>query len=52
LTSPFENKGGLPRNPANKNKGKFLTLAEFLELAKVKAVTGILINREVSLSLS
>ncbi|KAL9399677.1 hypothetical protein Peur_008638 [Populus x canadensis] len=46
LTSPFENKGGLPRNPANKNKGKFLTLAEFLELAKVKAVTGILINIE------
>ncbi|XP_011033465.1 PREDICTED: glycerophosphodiester phosphodiesterase GDPDL6-like [Populus euphratica] len=46
LTSPFENKGGLPRNPANKNKGKFLSLAEFLELAKVKAVTGILINIE------
>ncbi|KAL9339559.1 hypothetical protein Peur_068574 [Populus x canadensis] len=46
LTSPFENKGGLPRNPANKSKGKFLTLAEFLELAKVKAVTGILINIE------
>ncbi|KAJ6746182.1 GLYCEROPHOSPHORYL DIESTER PHOSPHODIESTERASE [Salix koriyanagi] len=52
LTSPFENKGGLPRNPANKNKGKFLTLAEFLELARVKAVTGILINIEVSVSLS
>ncbi|XP_011017989.1 PREDICTED: glycerophosphodiester phosphodiesterase GDPDL6-like [Populus euphratica] len=46
LTSPFESKGGLPRNPANKSKGKFLTLAEFLELAKVKAVTGILINIE------
>uniref|UniRef100_A0A6N2MQM7 glycerophosphodiester phosphodiesterase n=1 Tax=Salix viminalis TaxID=40686 RepID=A0A6N2MQM7_SALVM len=46
LTSPFENKGGLPRNPANKNKGKFLNLAEFLELARVKAVTGILINIE------
>ncbi|KAJ6857376.1 glycerophosphodiester phosphodiesterase GDPDL6-like [Populus alba x Populus x berolinensis] len=46
LTSPFENNGGLPRNPANKSKGKFLTLAEFLELAKVKAVTGILINIE------
>ncbi|KAJ6743024.1 GLYCEROPHOSPHODIESTER PHOSPHODIESTERASE GDPDL6-RELATED [Salix viminalis] len=46
LTSPFENKGGLPRNPANKNRGKFLTLAEFLELARVKAVTGILINIE------
>ncbi|KAJ6759152.1 GLYCEROPHOSPHODIESTER PHOSPHODIESTERASE GDPDL6-RELATED [Salix koriyanagi] len=46
LTSPFENKGGLPRNPANKDKGKFLTLPEFLEFAKVKAVTGILINIE------
>ncbi|KAJ6731771.1 GLYCEROPHOSPHODIESTER PHOSPHODIESTERASE GDPDL6-RELATED [Salix purpurea] len=46
LTSPFENKGGLPRNPANKDKGKFFTLPEFLEFAKVKAVTGILINIE------
>ncbi|KAG6740901.1 hypothetical protein POTOM_056372 [Populus tomentosa] len=51
LTSPFENNGGLPRNPANKSKGKFLTLAEFLELAKVKAVTGILINIEHVLGL-
>lgn len=32
------------RNPANKNNGKFVTLAEFLELAKTKAVTGILVN--------
>ena len=46
MTSPFENKGGLPRNPANKDKGKFFTLAEFLEFAKIKAVTGILINIE------
>ncbi|KAJ6863371.1 hypothetical protein NC652_040046 [Populus alba x Populus x berolinensis] len=51
LTSPFENNGGLPRNPANKSKGKLLTLAEFLELAKVKAVTGILINIEHVLGL-
>ncbi|KAL5100973.1 hypothetical protein RYX36_005300 [Vicia faba] len=34
------------RNPANKNSGKFVTLLEFLELAKDKAVTGILINIE------
>ncbi|KAF7806508.1 glycerophosphodiester phosphodiesterase GDPDL7-like [Senna tora] len=33
-----------PRNPANKNSGKFVTLSEFLELSKSKAVTGILIN--------
>ncbi|RDX71362.1 Glycerophosphodiester phosphodiesterase GDPDL7, partial [Mucuna pruriens] len=32
------------RNPADKNSGKFFTLAEFLELAKAKAVTGILVN--------
>ncbi|XP_045787429.1 glycerophosphodiester phosphodiesterase GDPDL7-like [Trifolium pratense] len=34
------------RNPADKNSGKFVTLSEFLELAKAKAVTGILINIE------
>ncbi|MED6180855.1 hypothetical protein PIB30_013938 [Stylosanthes scabra] len=33
-----------PRNPAEKNSGKFVTLTEFLELAKTKAVPGILIN--------
>ncbi|XP_073052256.1 glycerophosphodiester phosphodiesterase GDPDL6-like isoform X2 [Primulina eburnea] len=33
----------LVRNPGNKNKGKFVTLPEFLELAKTKAVTGVLI---------
>ena len=32
------------RNPANKNSGKFVTLPEFLELAKTKAVVGILIH--------
>lgn len=36
--------GGLPRNPAEKDKGKFLTLAEFLDFAKAKAVSGVLIN--------
>ncbi|XP_021741895.1 glycerophosphodiester phosphodiesterase GDPDL7-like [Chenopodium quinoa] len=45
LTSPLsQDMGGLPRNPANKNKGKFLTLAEFLNFAKAEAVTGVLIN--------
>ncbi|OIV99858.1 hypothetical protein TanjilG_26196 [Lupinus angustifolius] len=34
----------LPRNPAEKNSGKFVTLPEFLELAKAKAVAGILVN--------
>ncbi|EPS68532.1 hypothetical protein M569_06231, partial [Genlisea aurea] len=34
------------RNPANKNKGKFVTLVDFMELAKTKAVPGILINIE------
>ncbi|KAF5469549.1 hypothetical protein F2P56_013613 [Juglans regia] len=32
------------RNPAYKNAGKFTTLPEFLELAKAKAVSGVLIN--------
>ncbi|KAB1199661.1 putative glycerophosphoryl diester phosphodiesterase 3 [Morella rubra] len=32
------------RNPAYKNAGKFTTLSEFLELAKAKAVSGVLIN--------
>ncbi|CAL0307076.1 unnamed protein product [Lupinus luteus] len=33
-----------PRNPAERNSGKFVTLPEFLELAKAKAVAGIMIN--------
>lgn len=36
------------RNPANKNNGTFVTLPEFLELAKTKSVGGILINIPVS----
>ncbi|KAL1826721.1 hypothetical protein ACET3Z_005133 [Daucus carota] len=35
---------GLVRNPKNKNKGKFVTLASFLELAKANKTGGILIN--------
>lgn len=38
----------IQRNPANKNSGKFVTLPEFLELAKAKAVFGILVNISVS----
>ncbi|XP_059638149.1 glycerophosphodiester phosphodiesterase GDPDL7-like [Cornus florida] len=45
LTSPLPNEG-LQRSPANKNKGNFVTLSAFLEIAKTKAVTGILINIE------
>lgn len=36
------------RNPANKTSGKFVTLSAFLELAKAKAVPGILVNIQVS----
>ncbi|PIA45741.1 hypothetical protein AQUCO_01600175v1 [Aquilegia coerulea] len=43
---PTPEETNLPRNPANRNKGKFITLSEFLDLAKAKAVSGILINIE------
>ncbi|KAF4347928.1 hypothetical protein F8388_016660 [Cannabis sativa] len=45
LVSPFGN-SSIIRNPANKNKGSFVSLSEFLEFAKAKAVSGILINIE------
>ncbi|CAH8280066.1 unnamed protein product [Arabidopsis lyrata] len=45
IENPFTSTGFL-RNPANKNAGKFTTLADFLELSKEKAVTGVLINIE------
>lgn len=41
--------GELVRDPARKNVGKFVTLSDFLEFAKAKAVPGVLINIEVSL---
>ncbi|KAJ4907832.1 Glycerophosphodiester phosphodiesterase GDPDL7 [Raphanus sativus] len=44
IQSPFLTKGGFQRNPLNKNAGKFMTLAVFLEFSKAKAVTGVLIN--------
>ncbi|KAF7838166.1 glycerophosphodiester phosphodiesterase GDPDL7-like [Senna tora] len=43
IVSPYA-AGNFFRNPAYKNSGKFLTLPEFLEFAKAKAPTGILIN--------
>lgn len=46
IISPYGNNAGMLRNPSNKNAGKFVTLAEFLEFAKTKAVSGILINIE------
>ncbi|XVE53677.1 hypothetical protein DITRI_Ditri03aG0021800 [Diplodiscus trichospermus] len=46
IANPFGQNFGYPRNPEAKNKGKFMTLADFLELAKAKAVSGILINIE------
>lgn len=45
LLSPYD--APLNRSPANKNKGKLVNLAEFLELAKQKAVTGVSIDIEV-----
>ncbi|KAF5725866.1 SHV3-like 5 [Tripterygium wilfordii] len=44
MASPFENTQSLVRNPAAKNAGKFVRLADFLDLAKTKAVSGIMIN--------
>jgi hypothetical protein len=39
------------RNPAYKNAGKLTSLAEFLDLAKTNAVSGVLINIQVSSTL-
>ncbi|KAI3714995.1 hypothetical protein L6452_21958 [Arctium lappa] len=43
IQNPFQS-GGLQRNPKSKNAGKFLTLLEFLELAKKNTATGVLIG--------
>ncbi|CAN8248423.1 unnamed protein product [Cochlearia groenlandica] len=45
IESPFTS-AGFQRNPANKNAGKFMTLVDFLEFSKTKAVAGVLINIE------
>lgn len=47
IASPFSNAAGMVRNPANKSKGKFVTLEDFLEFSKQKNVLGILINIQV-----
>jgi len=39
--------GDFLRNPANKTSGKLVTLQEFLEIAKTKAVPGVLVNIQV-----
>ncbi|GFY91329.1 SHV3-like 4 [Actinidia rufa] len=44
IASPFSVATGFQRNPENKSKGKFVTLADFLEFAKQKKVSGILIS--------
>ncbi|KAF6985805.1 hypothetical protein CFC21_003620 [Triticum aestivum] len=45
LVGPFAD-ARLERNPAAKNAGKFMTLAEFLDFAKASNITGILIGIE------
>uniref|UniRef100_A0A0D9VD43 glycerophosphodiester phosphodiesterase n=1 Tax=Leersia perrieri TaxID=77586 RepID=A0A0D9VD43_9ORYZ len=45
LLGPYT-QAGLKRNPAAKNAGKFVTLPEFLDLAKATNVSGILIEME------
>ncbi|KAK7304793.1 hypothetical protein VNO77_42682 [Canavalia gladiata] len=42
IVSPLGN--DFQRNPANKTSGKIVTFSEFLDLAKAKGVTGILVN--------
>ncbi|RCV05127.1 hypothetical protein SETIT_1G057700v2 [Setaria italica] len=45
IFSPFA-QAGLKRNPASKNAGRFLTLPQFLDMAKASNVSGILIEME------
>uniref|UniRef100_A0A0D9YNG4 glycerophosphodiester phosphodiesterase n=1 Tax=Oryza glumipatula TaxID=40148 RepID=A0A0D9YNG4_9ORYZ len=45
LLGPYT-QAGLKRNPAAKNAGKFVTLPEFLDLAKATNVSGIMVEME------
>lgn len=47
IASPFSNGPDMLRNPANKSKGKLVTLADFLEFSQQKKVLGILISIKV-----
>ncbi|KAH9320905.1 hypothetical protein KI387_015544, partial [Taxus chinensis] len=44
IFSPFALNYGMARNPANMNKGQFMSLSDFLELAKGQANVGVLVN--------
>ncbi|CAN0901076.1 Glycerophosphodiester phosphodiesterase GDPDL7 [Linum grandiflorum] len=44
LLTQFEKRTGKKRNPAFRNKGKFVSLDDFLEFAKANKVPGVLIN--------
>ncbi|KAJ1278258.1 hypothetical protein BS78_04G065900 [Paspalum vaginatum] len=45
IFSPFA-QAGLKRNPAAKNAGRFMTLPQFLDMAKASNVSGILVEIE------
>ncbi|MCL7046897.1 hypothetical protein MKW94_017750 [Papaver nudicaule] len=45
ISNPYS-EYGLVRNPANKNAGSFISLADFLTLALSKPLSGVLINIE------
>jgi len=44
IFSPYGENAGLFRNPANKNVGKYMTLADFLKFAKSQENVNVLIN--------
>ncbi|KAM5552144.1 hypothetical protein ABKV19_026817 [Rosa sericea] len=52
LQSPYGTKENVYRNPANKDAGKLVILNEFLEFAKEKETTGILIDIQNALYLA
>ncbi|KAF8017432.1 hypothetical protein BT93_H2568 [Corymbia citriodora subsp. variegata] len=46
IASPYSSSFKIFRNPANRNVGRFLSLSEFLALAKNSSVSGVLISIE------